>query len=210
VYHSTNAGTSWTNIAAGLPSGTKYCATWENTGKNGIYVGGFGYISYTNDDLAGQWVGFFDGLPNARVYELEINYVSNTIFACTYGRGLWESPIYQPLAPVAAFTADKRQGCQEMTVTFTDQSANTPTSWEWSFQGGSPATSTLQHPTVTFSGSGTYTVQLKSSNATGESTFEALNYITLFDPSEPLVVNGERCDPGRSQPGSNGAIRRSD
>ncbi len=196
VYHSTNAGTSWTNIAAGLPSGTKYCATWENTGKNGIYVGGFGYISYTNDDLAGQWVGFFDGLPNARVYELEINYVSNTIFACTYGRGLWESPIYQPLAPVAAFTADKRQGCQEMTVTFTDQSANTPTAWEWSFQGGSPATSTLQNPTVTFSGSGTYTVQLKSSNATGESTFEALNYITLFDPSEPLVVNGERCDPG--------------
>ncbi len=196
VYHSTNAGTSWTSIGAGLPSGTKYCATWENTGKNGIYVGGFGFVSYTNDDLAGQWVGFFDGLPNVRVYELETNYVSNTIFAGTYGRGLWESPLYQPLAPVAAFTADKRQGCRSMTVTFSDQSANTPTAWEWSFLGGTPASSTLQNPAVTFSGSGTYTVQLKSSNATGESTLEELNYISLFDPSVPTVAGVERCDPG--------------
>jgi len=196
VYHSTNAGTSWTNISTGLPSGAKYCATWENTGKNGIYVGGFGFVSYTNDDLAGQWIGFFDGLPNARVYELEINYISNTIFAGTYGRGLWESPIYQPFAPLAAFTADKRQGCRAMTVTFTDQSANLPTAWEWTFEGGTPATSTLQNPTVTFSGSGAYTVKLKSSNAVGDNTLEEIDYLHLFDPSVPTITNVARCDPG--------------
>lgn len=94
VYHSTNAGLTWENITSGLPSGTKYCAAWEDTGKNGIYIGGFGFVSYTNDDLSGKWIGFFKGLPNVRVYELEINYVSGTIFAGTYGRGLWESPLY--------------------------------------------------------------------------------------------------------------------
>ncbi len=94
VFHSTDAGASWTNLSAGLPSGTKYCAVWEDTGKNGIYVGGFGFVAYTNDDLNGQWIGFFKGLPIVRVYELEINYVSGTIFAGTYGRGLWESPLY--------------------------------------------------------------------------------------------------------------------
>ncbi|MFN0015428.1 MAG: VPS10 domain-containing protein [Saprospiraceae bacterium] len=97
VYHSIDAGDQWTNISANLPTGTKYCATWENTGKNGIYVGSFGAVSYTNDDMSGQWTGFIDGLPNVRVYELEINYPSNTIFACTYGRGLWESPLYDTL-----------------------------------------------------------------------------------------------------------------
>jgi photosystem II stability/assembly factor-like uncharacterized protein len=94
VFHSVDAGATWENIGSGLPSGTKYCAVWEDTGKNGIYVGGFGFVSYTNDDLQGKWIGFFNGLPTVRVYELEINYISGTIFAGTYGRGLWESPLY--------------------------------------------------------------------------------------------------------------------
>ena len=102
VYHSEDAGATWTNIGSGLPSGTKYCATWEDTGKNGIYVGGFGFVAYTNDDLNGQWINFSNGLPVVRVYELEINYPSNTLFAGTYGRGLWESPLYHKTTPVTA------------------------------------------------------------------------------------------------------------
>ncbi len=199
VYHSANAGNSWENITGNLPSGTKYCAAWENTGKNGIYVGAFGSISYTNDDLAGQWVGFMNGLPNVRVYELEINYISNTIFAGTYGRGLWESPLYTPtppLAPVAAFSADQKQGCQNLTVQFKDQSSNNPTAWEWTFEGGTPATSTLQNPTVTFSGNGTFSVRLKVSNITGENTTESLGFITLANPEAPTVADAERCGPG--------------
>ncbi|MEQ1745082.1 MAG: PKD domain-containing protein, partial [Saprospiraceae bacterium] len=199
VFHSTNAGSSWSNIGAGLPTGTKYCATWENTGKNGIYVGGFGFVAYTNDDLGGQWIGYFEGLPTVRVYELEINYVSNTIFACTYGRGLWESPLYQPLPPVAAFRADKTQGCRSMlTVNFLDQSTNIPTAWEWTFEGGSPAMSTLQNPTVTYSASGTYTVRLKATNNAGVNTSEKTDYISLFDPVAPVVTNKERCGPGEA------------
>ncbi len=196
VYHSMDAGATWTTIGAGLPSGAKYCATWENTGKNGIYVGGFGYVSYTNDDLAGQWVGFFDGLPNARVYELEINYLSNTIFAGSYGRGLWESQLYKPLAPLAAFSADKHEACGTLTVNFTDESLYSPTAWAWTFEGGTPATSTLQHPTVTFNGNGAYIVRLKSSNSIGESIVEALDTIYLFRPSVPFVLDADRCEPG--------------
>ncbi|MBK9336272.1 MAG: T9SS type A sorting domain-containing protein [Lewinellaceae bacterium] len=199
VYHSTNAGDSWTNITGNLPTGTKYCAAWENTGKNGIYVGGFGFISYTNDDLAGQWIGFLDGLPNVRVYELEINYLSSTIFACTYGRGLWESPLYhpvQPVAPVAAFTADQTKGCNQLSVKFTDKSLNNPTAWEWTFEGGTPATSTVQHPTVIFSGSGTFSVRLKTTNAVGESMVEQAGYIVLSSPLAPTVADVERCGPG--------------
>lgn len=196
VYHSVDAGGTWTTISAGLPSGTKYCAAWENTGKNGIYVGGFGFISYTNDDLPGLWVGYFDGLPNCRVYELEPNYVSSTIFACTYGRGLWESPLFQPLPPVAAFSADQRLGCHELTVTFSDNTINGPTAWAWTFQGGTPATSTEKNPVVTFNGSGTFTVTLKSINSAGESTYQQVDYITLIGADAPTVADVSRCDPG--------------
>jgi len=196
VYHSTNAGSTWTTIGAGLPSGTKYCATWENKGKNGIYVGGFGFVSYTNDDLAGQWVGFFEGLPNARVYELEINYISNTIFAGTYGRGLWESPLYQLSPPEVAFGADTREDCGAITVQFTDKSANAPTAWQWTFEGGTPATSTAQHPVVTFNGKGAYTVRLTATNGAGNNTAEEVGYIVVHGPSVPIATDSERCGPG--------------
>lgn len=202
VYHSVNAGQSWANISAGLPAGAKYCATWEDTGKNGIYVGGFGFVAYTNDDLGGSWIGFFEGLPNVRVYELEINYVSETIFAGTYGRGLWESPIYAtspPVAPVAAFKADQTQGCGQLTVQFYDQSANVPKSWAWTFEGGVPAESNLPNPTVVFSGAGAYSVSLTVGNDAGYATIEQTDLIQIVAPGKPSVSDQERCDPGEVQ-----------
>lgn len=196
VYHSNNAGDTWTNISSGLPSGTKYCATWENTGKNGIYVGGFGFVAYTNDNLNGQWTGFFTGLPNCRVYELEINYISNTIFAGTYGRGLWESPLYHPTPPEAAFVSDKQEGCHSMTVQFSDRSAPTPKTWEWTFEGGTPSSSSEQNPVVVYSQAGSYAVTLKVSNDAGQSAVTQSDYIILHSPALPTLSSAERCGPG--------------
>jgi PKD repeat protein len=45
-----------------------------------------------------------------------------------------------PQAPVANFTANRTSVCPGNTVTFTDLSTNNPTSWSWSFPGGTPAT----------------------------------------------------------------------
>ncbi|MBN8679929.1 MAG: T9SS type A sorting domain-containing protein [Chitinophagales bacterium] len=196
VYQSMDAGATWTTMTAGLPSGTKYCAIWENTGKNGLYVGGFGFVAYTNDDLNGQWVGFFDGLPNVRVYELEINYISNTIFAGTYGRGLWESPLYQPAPPTAAFRSDQQEGCQNLVVQFTDESTNTPNFWEWQFEGGNPATSNDQHPLVNYTAPGSYKVSLRVVNNAGENTLEKTDFITVVQASTPLSADVENCGAG--------------
>jgi PKD repeat protein len=44
------------------------------------------------------------------------------------------------------------------------------TSWSWSFPGGSPATSTTQNPTVTYSAPGWYSVTLTVANAAGSDT----------------------------------------
>lgn len=72
--------------------------------------------------------------------------------------------------PVANFTTDKTEcvllGSQ---ITFTDLSSNFPSSWQWTFQGGDPASSTQQNPRVTFNSPGTYRVTLVAANALGES-----------------------------------------
>lgn len=76
--------------------------------------------------------------------------------------------------PAASFAAFESEGCIPMAVEFFDQSSGTPTSWLWTFPGGSPSVSTLQNPVVTYSTPGNYPVSLTVSNASG-----VLNSITL-------------------------------
>jgi len=72
-------------------------------------------------------------------------------------------------APVASFSTASTK-CAGSSIAFTDASSNTPTSWSWTFPGGSPSSSTSQNPSVTYTASGTYTATLISANASGTST----------------------------------------
>ncbi len=94
------------------------------------------------------------------------------------------------LAPVANFTADFKFGDAPLQVKFVDLSTNKPTSWQWTFQGGNPATSTLQNPEVIYSGAGIYKVTLKVSNAAGENTLVRESYInTTGTPASADIEN---------------------
>jgi PKD repeat protein len=64
-------------------------------------------------------------------------------------------------------------------VSFTDQSTNNPTSWSWSFPGGTPSTSTAQNPTITYNTAGTYSVTLTAANSAGSDPETKTNYITV-------------------------------
>lgn len=98
----------------------------------------------------------------------------NCLSACTGGQ-----------APDPDFTSDNTGGCRPKTVHFTDQSANTPTSWAWSFPGGSPATSSAKNPTVVYNTIGTYNVTLVATNSFGSNSITKTNYITIID--KPIV-----------------------
>ena len=80
---------------------------------------------------------------------------------------------------VADFTASHRTIQAGSHVSFTDQSTQNPTNWDWTFEGGSPATSTDQNPTVTYSEPGTYAVSLKATNAGGSNLVSKAAYITV-------------------------------
>ena len=82
-------------------------------------------------------------------------------------------------SPQAGFIANQTTGCAPFTVEFMDLSSSNTTSWSGTSQGGVPATSTDQHPTVVYNNVGTYTVSLKAINAVGENTAMETNYITV-------------------------------
>lgn len=54
-----------------------------------------------------------------------------------------------------------------------------PTTWLWEFEGGSPATSTLQHPEVTYKKPGKYKVTLTIANSRSSSTETKTQYIEV-------------------------------
>ena len=58
------------------------------------------------------------------------------------------------------FRSNRDVVCGGENVEFFDESYNNVNSWSWVFQGGSPSTSTLQNPVVTYASAGTYDVQL--------------------------------------------------
>ncbi len=97
--------------------------------------------------------------------------------------------------PVAAFTTINTTVCANVPVTFNDQSTNFPTSWAWSFPGGTPASSTSQNPTVTYTNPGTYNVSLTATNGVGSGSNTLSNYITVnATPSTPVAsVNSPLC-----------------
>ncbi|MBS3741218.1 MAG: carboxypeptidase regulatory-like domain-containing protein, partial [Candidatus Cloacimonetes bacterium] len=67
--------------------------------------------------------------------------------------------------PMADFGATPLNGCQPLTVNFTDSSANIPTSWQWDFGDG--ATTTAQNPNHEYDEWGIFTVSLTVSNPAG-------------------------------------------
>jgi PKD repeat protein len=83
------------------------------------------------------------------------------------------------LPPVAAFSGTPTSGCAPLTVAFTDQSVNNPNSWNWTFFGGTPGTSTQQNPTVVYGTAGSFNVSLTVSNGVGSNTSTQINYITV-------------------------------
>lgn len=102
-----------------------------------------------------------------------------------------------PVAPTAQFSVNSNSICEGSCINFTDQSTNVPTSWSWSFPGGSPSTSTLQNPSVCYTLSGVYNVSLVATNLAGSNTLTQSGYINVnpipnvtVSPSNTTVCSG--------------------
>jgi PKD repeat protein len=94
------------------------------------------------------------------------------------------------LAPVADFSASATTVTAGGAVQFSDLSDNLPTSWAWSFEGGTPGTSSQQDPTVTYSTAGSYQVTLTATNAAGSDAETKAAFIEVVPvQAQPPVAN---------------------
>lgn len=103
VYVSDDGGTTWTSYLLDLPNFSSQALVWEDNGNDGLYLG-MNYGVYYIDNTMSVWQPFSVNLPNVIISELEINSVTDEIYAATYGRGLWKSNAYDTTLSINDFT----------------------------------------------------------------------------------------------------------
>jgi len=82
--------------------------------------------------------------------------------------------------PQANFTANVTTVTAGGSVNFTDLSLYNPTSWNWTFTGGTPGTSTTKNPAnIVYNTPGTYQVRLIATNSNGSDTATKVAYINV-------------------------------
>jgi PKD repeat protein len=187
VYETTNSGANWTQLTTTgtvLTNGLCYIegtniAFTTGTGSSYSQDGGTTwniidtdqhlYVEFQNASIG--WSGWFN--QNSTV------------------DGMWKWNNTSG-ALTADFQGNPGQACVGATVQFTDlSSGTTPTSWNWTFNGGSPATSILQNPTVTYAAPGFYTVSLTVDDGFGPTNKTDSAHIEVVSPtSMPSTITG--------------------
>jgi len=159
------------------------------TGKSNLIhqtEGIIGYPTFSPDDNA---IAFSDYNTFDNEYTVEIINLNNDKISASgnaqviFRDAAW--PVWYRrgarnwVIPQANFAANITQGPARLTVNFTDRSENLPNNWNWTFEGGQPASSTKQNVIVTYDNPGVYRVSLTVSNPAGNDTATKNNYITV-------------------------------
>ena len=141
-----------------------------------ISSNGFSTINFSHILNIGAYYFIVIGNPNTTSYLYPYSFTLNKM-------------------PICDFAANKTTGNTPLTINFSDLSTENPTSWQWTFIGGSPSTSTLRNPTITYNTAGNYPVSLTSTNQYGNDSKAKTNYIivTCIKPSVSFtnIINGK-------------------
>lgn len=95
VFVSSNGGASWTNITGSLPNIPTNCIVYETGSNDALYVGTDYGVFYRNA-LMNDWMDYNRGLPKTICNDFDIHYGTKMLRVGTYGRGIWEMPLYDP------------------------------------------------------------------------------------------------------------------
>lgn len=102
VYYSANAGANWTNRSGSLPNLPVNAIAVTSAGD--MYIGTDVGVFYRSS-TASDWIPFYNGLPKIPVTELKI--VGSTLYASTFGRGIWKTDLASACVALINLTANQ-------------------------------------------------------------------------------------------------------
>ena len=199
VYFSSDTGNTWQLIPSldinPLGNCQLMCA---NNSTDGIFLVK-GAVVYYIDNTLSNWQPFNNGLPYVGISDLEVLPFVNKVRISTFGRGIWESDLFDISQDLAVdFIADKTTICPGQAVQFYDNSLNNGPAYnpiyQWSFPGGTPSVDTGSHPLIYYYTPGVYSVSLHIINSNGNDSITKTLFIEVSAPplnSLPVSENFE-------------------
>lgn len=187
IYKTTNAGANWTQITTtGSVFSSGLC--WVE-GTDVVFSTGTG-SSYSEDGGVNWNIVDTDQHTYVEFINPTVGW-SGAFTVSPSEHGIWKWNNLNSNLTVD-FTASPLIVCVGDTVQFTDlTTGGNLTSWNWSFFGGVASNVNAQNPTVTYSTSGTYSVQLTVGDSLGQTTKSKGAYITVVDqPVRPSTIGG--------------------
>jgi photosystem II stability/assembly factor-like uncharacterized protein len=177
-----DGGNTWEAMTVGVDIWHDF--GWETADH--VFVCGTPEIVYESTNGGSSWVnGFPASAHNAALYECTFTPNGSGFICGSQGTLLKREPDV-----VANFTASATSICAGNTVSFTDQSTGGSLTYHWSFEGGTPSTSTLPNPVITYDNPGTFDVQLIVDNGNYDDTLLKVNYITVTEmPAAPSITS---------------------
>lgn len=184
ILKSNDGGVTWTNLTTNVLTSSPLSRIVFQRGSNGgVYVGNKAGVFYRNNAMP-DWVMLGNGLPTCDVRFMFINYNENKLKIGT-SRGAFMHDLYEISPPNALISVNSNKiscGAAEP-LQFKDYSVvrNASATWNWSFPGGNPSTSTEENPIVSYANApnGTYDVSLTVTDANGTSTQTLTNFIEV-------------------------------
>lgn len=172
IYTTNDGGETWTNTQTGYEFffGVK---AFEN---GTAYVAGDDNIWMTTD-FGETFISDHEGNYGDATFYRVRSTPNGNLFASGSGGTILKKTTHI----TANFTADYTTVCNGGSVNFSDLSSGMVTSWNWTFEGGNPFTSTDQNPTITYDTPGGYSVSLSVSDGLNISTKTITNMITVED-----------------------------
>ena len=177
-----DGGATWQDLAVG---GSMYARYIIHIPGTSTYVGSAGIastdqgVSFSYDGGQNWWVITAGGDYQATAWlDIATGWAGSTTAAkkSTGGMFIYAGDSLQD--PVANFSSPYTYIPLGGSTTFTNESIGNPTTFLWTFQGGSPPTSTLQTPpAITYSTSGNKNVTLAVTSAFGTNTLVKTGYI---------------------------------
>jgi len=187
VYESFNGGVTWTNITSSELDGQSIHSIFHVGGTDGgVYVGTNVSVYYRNNSMS-NWTLDDAGLPvKISTDIIKPFYRDGKIRMASYGKGIWESPLFEiPAEPIAEIMVNALDAlCAVDTFYFDDHSMlnHSGATWSWTFQNANITTSNLRNPAVQFNGTGTHLVTLTVMDVGGNSSSDSL-YININSPA---------------------------